>query len=126
MPVPEKLDGFKKLGIGGIIHSKPELSSSKRMVMAHRSACAVSGPFPPTATSVRRVWRRPFWRPHHSSALRVASARATPMNTLSMAISPSGNQHVEAELTKRVVADPLQIDHAPLGRGVALDVALCG
>ena len=85
-----------------------------------------SGPFPPTATSVRRVWRSPFWRPHHSSALRVASARETPMNTLSMAISPSGSQHVEAELTKRDVADPLQIDHAPLGRGVALDVALCG
>ena len=40
----------------------------------------------PTAISVRRVWRRPFWRPHHSSALRVASARVTPMNTLSMAI----------------------------------------
>jgi hypothetical protein len=30
------------------------------------------------------------------------------------------------KLTKRDVADPLQIDHAPLGRGVALDVALCG
>jgi hypothetical protein len=56
------------------------------MVMAHRSSWP-SGPFPPTATSVRRVWRRPFWRPHHSSALRVASARDTPMNTLSMAIS---------------------------------------
>jgi hypothetical protein len=54
------------------------------------------------------------------------SARVAPMNTLSMAISPSGSQHVEAELTKRDVADPLQIDHAPLGRGVALDVALCG
>jgi hypothetical protein len=26
---------------------------------------------------------------------------------------------------KTGVADPLQIDHAPLGRGVALDVALC-
>jgi hypothetical protein len=48
------------------------------------------------------------------------------MNTLSMAISPSGSQHLEAELTKRDVADPLQIDHASLGRGVALDVALCG
>jgi hypothetical protein len=48
------------------------------------------------------------------------------MNTLSMAISPSGSQHVEAELTKRDVADPLQINHASLGRGVALDVALCG
>src|ERR1700730_14781630 len=94
-----------------LCHSVPEFSTSKRMVMAHRSSWA-SGPFPPTATSVRRVWRRPFWRPHHSSALRVASARVAPMNTLSMTIWP-------AEL-------PLQIDHAPLGRGVALDVALCG
>jgi hypothetical protein len=48
------------------------------------------------------------------------------MNTLSMAISPSGSQPVEAELTKWDVADPLQIDHAPLGGSVALDVALCG
>jgi len=50
------------------------------------------------------------------------------MNTLSMAISPSGSQHVEAELTKRDVADQaaLQIDHAPLGGSVALDVALRG
>src|ERR1700722_5092983 len=64
-------------------HSRPEFSPSKRMVMAHRSSWP-SGPFPPTATSVRRVCRRPFWRPHHSSALRVASARETPMNTLSM------------------------------------------
>jgi hypothetical protein len=63
---------------------------------------------------------------HHSSALRVASARVTPMNTLSMAISLLGSQPVEAELIKRDVADPLQIDNAPLGRGVALDVALCG
>ena len=73
-------------------HYKREVfSSSKRMVMAHRSSWA-SGPFPPTATSVRRVCRRPFWRPHHSSAMRVASARVAPMNTLSMAISPSGSQ----------------------------------
>ena len=55
--------------------------------------------------------------------MRVASARVAPMNTLSMAISPCTRQ---ADLTKRYVADPLQIDHAPLGRSVALDVALCG
>jgi hypothetical protein len=54
--------------------------------MAHRSGWAVSSPFPPTATSVRRVWRSPFWRPHHSSAISVASARVAPMNTLSMTI----------------------------------------
>jgi hypothetical protein len=35
------------------------------------------------------------------------------------------SQPVEAELTKPDVADPLQIDHAPLGGGVALDWILC-
>ena len=46
-----------------------------------------------TATSVRRVWRSPFWCPHHSSAMRVASARVAPMNTLSMTVSLLRSQH---------------------------------
>ena len=34
-----------------------------------------------------------FWCPHHSSAMRVASARVAPMNTLSMTVSLLRSQH---------------------------------
>ena len=46
--------------VGEVKYHGYRLSVSKRMVMAHRSACVVSGSVAPTAISVRRVCRSPL------------------------------------------------------------------